>query len=61
MTAEKGEFGKLGVDITAAVNMMALVSPAALARAKIEPVRRPRRAAGKTTRKIVWLFVAPNA
>ena len=45
MTAANGEFGKLVVETTAAVNMMALVSPAALANPKMAPVKIPGSAA----------------
>ena len=55
MTAANGEFGKLVVETTAAVNIMALVSPAALARPKMAPVNIPGSAAGRTVLKTVWV------
>ena len=61
MTAANGEFGKLVVEITAAVNIMALVSPAALARPKMAPVNIPGSAAGRTVLKTVWVLLAPKA
>ena len=61
MTAANGEFGKLVVETTAAVNMMALVSPAALANPKMAPVKIPGSAAGSTVRKTVWVLLAPKA
>ena len=49
------------VETTAAVNMMALVSPAALANPKMAPVKIPGSAAGSTVRKTVWVLLAPKA
>ena len=49
MTLSKGEAGRLGRKNTAAVNMMAAVSPAALDNPRMEPVRMPGRAEGSST------------
>lgn len=60
MTAANGEFGKLVVETTAAVNIGAGFS-AALARHKMAPVNIPGSAAGRTVLKTVWVLLAPKA
>ena len=52
--------GRSGASLTTPVIISGATSPAPRAIARIRPVRMPGAAAGSTTRRIVWNFVAPE-